>query len=273
LLAAEVQAIAALHRSRFCLSSGITARRVGSAVEVAGFVQSQDQRDRLTGVLQTIGRPQLLRVRLTDPASALDVTAPAAATRVPVTSEKHVPPPIETWLRENLKVGSRITEREMFNLMNAVMRDSEDISSEAWALRHLAEQFPPERTRKLTPELLDQLLQILGDHALAWGNSLQLLQGRLRPLTGAATLPVIDAIAPQVGTHWQDHVVALQKLSEGAVSRLLASFSADSDTRDFSAVLTRVEATIQNCLASTGDLRTGIRTSSTRSAATPGHND
>lgn len=33
----------------------------------------------------------------------------------------------------------------MFNLMNYPMRESEVVSSEACAIRHLAEQFPPER--------------------------------------------------------------------------------------------------------------------------------
>ena len=66
LLGAEIDALAALHRSRFCMNSGITVHRVGGTIEISGYVQSQDQRARLRGVLEGIGHPGILEIKLSD---------------------------------------------------------------------------------------------------------------------------------------------------------------------------------------------------------------
>lgn len=259
LLAAEIQALAALHRSRFCLSSGIAVRRVGSAVEISGLVASQDERDRLAGVLSGIGHADILRVRLSDPAESADRIGPAVES---APAGQRIASPIEVWLRDGLKVGSRITERQMFNLMNSVVLASESVSTEAWAIRHLAEQFPPDRTRRLSPELSDQLLQMVDDHAIALGNSLQTLQGRLHFLLGTQPERNGNIVAPRPDEPWQSKVLALQQNAEAVVSRLLESFSAEAGEPqpDFPALLSRLDEQSRACTAGTLDLRASIQT-------------
>lgn len=264
LLAAEIQALAALHRSRFCLSSGIAVRRAGSVVEISGFVASQDERDRLGGVLSGIGHADILHVRLSGLEESADRTEPTLES---APAGQHIAPPIEVWLREGLKVGSRITEREMFNLMNSVVLASESVSTEAWAIRHLAEQFPPDRTRRLSPELSGQLLQMVDDHAIALGNSLQTLQGHLNFLLGRQPERGGNAAALPPDAPWQNKVLALQQRSEEVVSRLLESFSADAGAApqadapepDFPVLLSRLDEQTKDCTARAGDLRASIQ--------------
>jgi hypothetical protein len=275
LLAVEIQALAALHRSRFCLNSGIGVRRVGPAVEVSGFVQSKDQRDRLTWLLQGIGSG-ILQLRLTDPAEAAG-NAPSTVDIAPVSGRgKRIAPPIEAWLRQSLQVGSRMTEREMFNLMNAVVLESESVSSEAWAIRHLAEQLPPARTLHLSAEPASQLLQMVDDHAIALANSLRTLRGRLHRVSGTPPLRSSQPLTDVPGDPWQTKVAGLQKCSEGVVSRLLESFSATAGpanpdntgaARDFSALLSLLDGESGDCMEFTAGLRASIQREAAMRAA------
>jgi hypothetical protein len=271
LLAAEIHALAALHRSRFCMSSEIAVRRAGSAVEISGFVQSRDRRDRLRGVLEGIAPPDTVRIRLRDPLEEAGTDHRATELQQgPDTPMERIAPPIEVWLRDCMEVGSRVSEREMFNLMNAVVLESEKVSSEAWAVRHLAEQFPPARARRLSAELSDELLQMVDDHATALRNSLQALQERLQPVLGSQPAQS-KALAPGPDEPWQSRVVALQRRVEEVVSRLLESFSAggaapvgDSKAMsDFPALLSFFDGGFGDCLASIADLRASVQTRST----------
>ncbi len=286
LLAAEVYALAALHRSRFCLNSGVTVHRSGSTVEITGYIQSADQRDRLRSVLAGIGSPGIMEIRLSDPTQgAARIEAGKEALPKPVAARERIAPPIEAWLRDSLKVGSKVTEREMFNFMSAVVLESEDISGEAWAIRHLAEQFPPARAGQLSPELSMQLLQMVDDHAIALGNGLKTLQGRLRPVLGSPPARNNSASTASPNHPWQSRVAAVQQHAERAVSQLLESFSAPAGVlspgipgtpRDFSDLLTSLDGQLRDCLADAGGLRESIQTISAadrhddRQGLTPG---
>jgi hypothetical protein len=264
-IAIEINALATLHRSRFCLNTGISVRTVGSLVEISGIVSSQDQRDRIKGILEGIGPAGALRIRLDDPAAATDA-APAAVTTQTESSSNgnRITPPIVTWLRQSPGAASRLTEREMFNLMTSVILGAESASSDSWAIRHLAEQFPLSRTRHLRPELSDQLLQMVDDHTIALANSMQKLQGRLdlvlenRPALGGVSLASIPD-AP-----WQNKVLALQRRVEDVVRQLLGSFSTDAGSRppvdsaakvDFSELLQSMNSQIRTSMSLAGDLR------------------
>ena len=257
-----VRALERLQRPRFCLNSGITVRRVGSAVEVSGLVQSRDVRERVTGVLQGIAHPE--SCDRSDATGTADTAAAFVESRPDSGQPRRAAPPVEAWLRTTLKVGSRVTEREMFSLMGAVVLESEAVSSEAWAIRHVAEQFPAARTRRLNPELSAQLLQMVDDHAIAFGNSLRLLQGRLHPVLGAQPEPARNAFIPAPDEPWQEKVLALQQRAEAVVSRLLQSFSSDAGAGnpgtipDFSAVLSALDGSFRECIAAAGDLQANL---------------
>ena len=264
LLGAEIDALAALHRSRFCMNSGITVRRVNGTVEISGYVQSQDQRARLRGVLGGIGHPGLLEIKLSDEVPNLDgIQETIGSDATPAMPAGRIAPPIETWLRENLKVGSKLTEREMFNFMNTMVIESENVSGEAWAIRHLAEQFPHARAARLSPALAAQLLQIVDDHVIALSNGLEMLQGQLQPLLPQQMPTVRGSSIVRPDETWQSIVMDLQRQTESAVSQLLISFSAGVGapprTGDFAAMISQLESQLQDCRTGTRVLRANIQ--------------
>jgi hypothetical protein len=274
LLSAEVYSLAALHRSRFCLNSGVTVHRAGSAVEISGYIPSADQRDRLRSVLSGIGSPGIVEVRLSDSIQSMEqLQAGQDALGKPAAVRERIATPIEAWLRERLKVGVKVPEREVFNLMSAVVLELEDISGEAWAIRHLAEQFPIARAGQLNPELYIQLLQMVDDHLIALGNNLQMLHSRMRPLLDRPLTGNDGASTASAKQHWQSGVRDLQQHAERAVSELLESFSASAGllapgnsgtSRDFSEMLASLDGELRNCLAATIDLRAGIQAMSAK---------
>ncbi len=260
LIATEIQAVAALHRSRFCLNAGITVRRAGSGLEVTGMVQSADERDRITGILAGIGAPGVVRIHLTEPSSILEGISATPTTQAEPPAPKPGTPPIGHWLGENLGNRGRLNEREIFNLMNSLVLESEQVSSEAWAIRHLAGQFPEPLTRRIGPELAEQLHQMVDDHSIALANGLQRLRSRLDQMSGA---PASQAAGPaRPDEAWQTRVLALQRQVEEVVRQLLLAFSAEAgngSAPDFSALLIRLNEQSRQCLAATSDLRTGLR--------------
>lgn len=268
LVTAEIQALAALHRSRFCLTSGIEVRRAGSVVEIKGTVLSGDQRDRIAGILNSVSHGDLLRILLTQPAEAPDgPPSPGEVRPQPDPDAAAAPPPLVAWLRRNLGVGSRRTERDMFNLMNSMALESERASSESWALRHLADQFPLSRTRQWKPELQDQLLQMVDDHAIALANDLQRLESRLTTQIGVPPSPNGTLPSPRDYEHWQDRVLALHTMVEDVVRPLLASMSTGSGTPppasapapDFSELFQTLGTRTGNCLSAASGLRADLQ--------------
>lgn len=221
LLEAEIHAIAALHRSRFCLNTGITIQRVASAIEITGIVQTADERDRITAILTQVAPEGLIHVRLTD-ATTLTETLLTTATPATTTSETAKgAPPIAAWFQRANPLRPRLTDREIVTLMNAVVTGAEQVSSEAWAIRRLAERFPAARLRRASPGAEEQVLQIVDDHAIALADGLRRLRARLEP--AAAPPPSSQASLSPV---WQDNAVALQTQVEAVVRQLLSAFTA-----------------------------------------------
>ncbi|MEP7361643.1 MAG: hypothetical protein ABI972_00170, partial [Acidobacteriota bacterium] len=262
LLSVEIQALAELHRLKLCVNSGITVHRANSSVVISGYVQSQDQQDHLSGVLQGIGRPEIIDVRLSYPSQNEEVVI--GASPFPTASSARIAPPIESWLRENLRVGTRTSERELFNLMNAVVLESEQVSGEAWALRHLAQQFPPDRTRHLSPFLNEQLLKMVDGHTTALREGLQTLQSRIEPVLGGLPAESGHPLADSSRAPWQSRAVALQLRVEPAVNQVFDWFSvagpvaprANSQTMSGAlAMLNSLQIEIRDCLAAAGKLK------------------
>jgi len=272
LLSVEIHALFVLHQSRYCVNSGVTVRRAGSKVEVFGHVQSRDRRDRLRDLLEGIGRPGIMSVRLTDPTEVAErLQAAAEAPRELAVAAAPSTPPIERWLREKLKVGSGGSEREMFNLMNSVVLESESVSSEAWAIRNLAQQFPKSRMAQLSPVLIGELLQMVDDHTIALGNGLQMLEVRLHVVLGNATDVNIAALANWPKEPWQAGAVILQHRAESAVSILLDLFSVASNTPfqadpvNMSAGSEKLNSSahqVRECLVGTRSLSASLRAAS-----------
>jgi hypothetical protein len=258
LLDAEIHAIDALHRSRFCLNTSITIERVGLAVEVAGIVHSADERDRITALLTPLAPQGLLRVRLTDAASLADalaeITTPAAV--APEPAALRGAPPIAAWFQPPDGRRPRRGDREVLALMNVVATGAEHVSSEAWAIRRLAERFPPARLRGANPGAEEQVLQMVDDHAIALSVALRRLQGRLDP-TNPPAAPAESVAAPS----WQADAIALQGQVEAVVRQLLAAVTAAPKDQprpsddELQALVHTLESRIAASLNATADFR------------------
>jgi hypothetical protein len=256
LAAAEVHALAALHRARLCLNSGITVRRVGSFVEATGMTRSREQRISVEALLAGIARPEVLMVLLVSPE---DVVSPPTVANNAVSSgvetgSDESKPPIVGWLKENLRGRPALTERDLFNLMNSLALDSERASSEAWALRHLAEQFPETRMRDLRPDLTSVVLQMLEDHAGVLASDLKSLHERLVPGT---RVELSGGSRAREGASWQSNAMVLQADVEEAVRRLLASFSTSGAVP--AEGIRGIEERTRACLSMAGSLRSELR--------------
>ena len=256
LLEAEIHAIAALHRSRFCLNTGITIQRVASAIEIAGIVQSADERDRITAILTQVAPEGLIHVRLTD-ATTLTETLLTTTTPAATTSETAKgAPPIAAWFQRTNPLRPRLTDREIVTLMNAVVTGAEQVSSEAWAIRRLAERFPAARLRRASPGAEEQILQIVDDHAIALADGLRRLRARLEP-AAAPPLSPQTSLSPA----WQDNAVALQTQVEAVVRQLLSAFTAAPRDRprpseeELTALMQELEARTGAALTATTNFR------------------
>ncbi len=259
LLDAEVQTIAALHRSRFCLNTAITVRRVDSVVEVTGIVQSKVERDRLIRVLAMVATDGRMRVLLTDAASRAESdSGPVVASG---TARENLPPlsvpPMAAWLRQSHAGGPRRNERDIVSLMNSMVSDAEQVSSEGWAIRRLAEHFPPSRLRRAPPETEQQLLQIVDDHTIALEDDLRRLRSSLEPSE-------VDQaeVGPLFSGTWQEEVVALQQQVEGVVRRALGTSTESAEDQqgpprqgEMSALMNELGARTTACLGAAVRLR------------------
>lgn len=259
LLETEVQTIAAMHRSGFALNTAITVRRVDSVVEVTGILPSKVERDRLVGVLAMVATDGRLQVLLTDASSPAtsDVGSEVVTGSAGESPATLGVPPMAEWLRPSAADGPIRNEGEMVSLMNAIVRDTEHASSDGWAMRRLAEQFPPSRLVRAAPKTAEQLLQIVDDHVIALEDDLRRLRSSLEP-----SLVDEAEVGPPLAGTWQEEVLALQHQVEGLV-RLALGTSAASVTHDqirprtgeTAARMDEWSARTKACLAATVRLR------------------
>ncbi|MDZ4796603.1 MAG: hypothetical protein SGI92_00465 [Bryobacteraceae bacterium] len=260
LIEAEVHAVEALHRSGLCRSSGIAVRRADGFVEVSGIARSRDQRIEIETLLTSTAKAGIVKVLIAVPE---DVPLPPAspgntAASASPADTSNVTPSIVGWLRESLHGRPGLTERDLFNLMNSMALASERASSEAWALRGLAEQFPQGRTVRLSPDLLATVLRMVEDHTIMLENDLTSLHGKLLVAPGTST--PVSAPARPAGESWQPAALTLQEDVEKMIRQFLASFSSDVADTHLRSMGERTEF----CISMASSLRSDLQT---RSAA------
>ena len=222
LLAAEVAVLHALHRGNLCKADEVRVVRVADAIQVSGGFGSEEQAERIAALLSGI---PLLRVRLhtveLPPAPVLQMLGAPA--------ERHASPPaVEPWLRSRLGVGVRASEREMFNTMNAVVRDSEDLLSDSWALFKLSKRFPVELESEMDSETRAKVTGMADDHIVRMSVHLAAIDGRL-------ALQHTAQPVPQATTAWQNDSNALHEHSKKTAELLLNLFASGDLSRTSSA--------------------------------------
>lgn len=220
LIAAEVEVLRTVHSARLCRADQLQVVRAIDAVVVSGSFGRADTVTRIAGLLS--GIPDV-RLQLTImPPEVMGVTGFARET----ISDKPIrPAAAEPWLRARLGVGERTSEREMFNTMNAVVRDSEELLSHSWALFHLAQRFSPDVEGDLDAESRAKLHGIVDDHVIALRVHLAAVDGRLA-LQQTSSSPVPSA------SPWQKGAEGLHEDVKRMADLLLSLFaSSDSASR------------------------------------------
>jgi hypothetical protein len=214
LVASEVAVLDVLHRQRLCKSDEVRVKRVQDAVEVTGAFAAQDQVDRLARALAPVSH---VRLRL----SSLEAfPEPAAARPAGAAVERQArPAAAEQWLRLRLDVGVRTSEREMFNTMNAVVADSEELLADSWALFQLAQRFPPAIERALDLATRSKLRAIADDHLVSLSVHVAAVDGRL------ALQQTSDRVEAVGQVPWQESLKILHADAKGTAEVLLYLFA------------------------------------------------
>lgn len=217
-LAAEVSVLHALHRARLCTTDAVRVKRLADAIQVSGSFAGEETTDRTAALLAGIPH---VRLNLTTIDAELAAPPGAAVTTF---DRQARPAAAEPWLRSRLGVGVRSSEREMFNTMNAVVRDAEDLLSESWALLKLSERFPPEIDREMDAETRSRLRKLADDHIVTISVQVAAIDGRL-------ALQQSDQGVESAGTVWQASARALHANARQTAEVLLSLFAGGDSTR------------------------------------------
>lgn len=209
---AELQAWDVLHRARLCLTGELEVKREAGAVAVAGVMLGEDRRLQLQALMEAAPMRQWIRLEMAE--------RPAANGRAAASTGRQArrAPAGEPWLRKQLRVGSSATERELFDVMNVVVRAAEDLSVNGFALRHLAERFPADREARMSEDERRLLRRIAEDHAIA-AETQALVLGRV--LT-ASDEPA--KAAEPAGQPWQATALELQRAAARTAAEVLSLF-------------------------------------------------
>ena len=145
-------------------------------VLVQGTVDTPQRKQEILTALQPL---RAIEVRIATLAESRTGTPPAALSRsAGPTSQDHVaesgPSAIQRAL-QGLASPERITE-----LANHAVSLSEDWVAEAWALRKLADAFPPDKLARLTAAGRKELAKMVRDHATSLRTKVFECQSELR---------------------------------------------------------------------------------------------
>lgn len=195
LLATEVHALEALHEARACLGEPVQIRRVpGNVVAVSGLVSSEEKKQAILARLAPLEFTGAIAVRLETVEEALNrqggeaavfETAPEAIEQKISSGASPIQKMLASYFRKREKTSPpEETARRITDFSNRAVVLAEAAWAEAWALRHLHEQFPDARLAQLDPPLRHILLRMAVDHLVALRRSLELARELWRDLLG-----------------------------------------------------------------------------------------
>ncbi len=210
--AEELRVLAALHGIGADLGDPIDIARTGGNVEVSGVGVSPQRQQQIRESLQALPR---VVVRFSD---AAPVPSAENTTSAPVTSGTALPGQFQSSLEK--QVGGR----QRFEQFSGQVLDlSENMMSRAYAIRKLAQRFPPGAEARLTSEDRALLLRLHHEHALALVESVSQLQSKLSavlaPMGAAPGSPAVQVPEP-----WQagaDAVFRVARRTEALLAALV----------------------------------------------------
>lgn len=170
----EVALVAALHRARACTQEGLHPRPQPDGFVLEGVLEQSARRSEILAQLAELPPDPRIQVRLrsveedyaADAAPAerqADEMTTGARAGLPEALHRH----LRTYFTQAHFLGAEEAERRITQLARHAVNLAELLLAEAWALRHLEEEFPPERLRRLSEKARAQLLEIEREHLQA----------------------------------------------------------------------------------------------------------
>ncbi len=240
-VADELRAVAALHRLGADLGDPVEIARNGAYVVVGGTGVAPGLQRQIRDAL--VAEPKIL-LRFSEPPTAPPASpAPARDTSPVKSAAPAIPRPLE----------AQLGGRAQFEKLSAQLLDQDETAmTRAYALRRLAEQFPPEAEQQLSPE--DQgILKDLGrQHVTALAQEAAAIDAVASPLLvslGVSPQPGRATSAPS----WQaatDNLFASSRKVETLLSAWLgvtASDGAGNLAQQLSTALAQLRSDVQQC--------------------------
>ena len=228
--AAEFQVVLALHQARLCRTDAIQINAGDDGVSVAALFLSPVQREQLSSRVKELSDAELIQLQFDLPRNRQNSPPlPDSRGTVPA-ADADRRAAAEAWLRSHLDVGGRTSEREMFDLMNVLVREAEEMSAASWALRSLAERFPVAREMLLDDLSRTQLHRLAAEHSADLARSVATASALLTSLE--VRLPEDAAKTPVRAGSWQERVHELLPLTRTSSDLLLRFFAGGSSATD-----------------------------------------
>ncbi|MFB3825345.1 MAG: zf-HC2 domain-containing protein [Bryobacteraceae bacterium] len=215
----ELQVVAALHGLGADLGEPIEVTRDGARIVVSGVGIAEARRQQIHQALDRIPR---VVVRFSDPPTAAGETSEAGAPDRPQVAGNALHARLEEY------AGGRV----QFERLSAQVLDlSEAMMSRAYALRRLAQRFPPAAERELNAPDRVLLGSLVREHAVALDREAARIHSALAPvltsLGGTAPgLAPVPAVSPwQAGT---ENVFRAARHAESLLAVMLGAAPGDS---------------------------------------------
>lgn len=236
---AEIEARYALHRLKACLGEPVEVvpDRDGRIL-VQGLAKTQERKRELVAALQDISlvRVNIQTISEVEQAKSRTQRVATSSQRKPLTSPvdqqpivvRTGKPPLQNKLehyfgkndhaaaagREQLKKSGDSTTLEIAAFSNQALSLSETVMAEAWALRRLAEQYPPANVNDLRRLVKWRVEDMVKDHIEGLRTQLSNLRGLLMPVLTT----VVEENADQAGQPFGSLSHSSSLLANGADS-------------------------------------------------------
>ncbi len=226
---AQVNAWEVLHKLGLCTQGMVQVDGRNNEIQVKGIIEDADLRQKLNALFAALPDREFIRLHIQNPAQIqhphlLFNPLPNAA----VSSQ---PAPIEGWLKQNPAYRPKMTEHQLFDLMNQLVSAAELLSTQSAAMRALAIQFPATEEKLLPESSREQLLNMETDHSSAANAALQQIQRSLSPFVPPRPLAESDA-QKDSGTEpaWQSRAINFHAQASAIARQVLELFSSHSSS-------------------------------------------
>jgi hypothetical protein len=246
----EIAVEFALHRLNECLDGQVQVGRdsLGS-VKVDGLVENDQRKQELTKALSIIPFTVIKIQTLEEAAAEGEPFATSPGTRStpllrPETAERSneiqrnklwIESQLERYAQQFQLADPRERDRRIVQISNEAIADADAALRQAWALRRLAQNFPPERVKHFRTSSRMLLATMVGDHTSLLEGDIDRLKALVDPVLSSFALSGIapknsnqeneTTRVPAVGSSWQDRALRLFSKTDEIDLQTLGIFS------------------------------------------------